>query len=38
MLLQVFFFFLNDYRRRSWRAKADELGVYGMLQQCFYVL
>ncbi len=30
MLLQVFFFFLSDYRRTSWRGKADELGSRGV--------
>ncbi len=34
MLLQVFFF-LSDYRRRSWRAKADELGSTGCCSSVF---
>jgi len=35
MLLQVFFFFLSDYTRRSWRAKADELGSTGCCSSVF---
>ncbi len=35
MLLQVFFFFFSDYRRRSRRAKADELGSTGCCSGVF---
>ncbi len=35
MLLQVFFFFFSDYRRRSWRVKADELGSTGCCSSVF---